>query len=66
MNEFKRLHSIPKTKNLTTHDSHYKSMKERLQEKKKILILVVCLHPLGLDVSQNPKDLLLNLILDLG
>jgi len=37
-------------------------MKGRLQEKKKILILVVRLRPLGLDASQNPKDLLLNLV----
>jgi len=48
MNEFKRLHSIPKMKNLATHGSHYKSMKGRLQEKKRILILAVCLHPLSL------------------
>jgi len=66
MNEFKRLHSIPKMKNLATHGSHYKSMKGRLQEKKRILILAVCLRPLGLDASQNPKDLLLNLVLGLG
>ena len=26
MNEFKRLHSTPKMKNLATHGSHYKSM----------------------------------------
>jgi len=30
MNEFKRLHSTPKIKNLATHGSHYKSMKGRL------------------------------------
>jgi len=53
-------------KNLATHGSHYKSMKGRLQEKKRILILAVCLCPLGLDASQNPKDLLLNLVLGLG
>jgi len=41
-------------------------MKGRLQEEKKILILVVRLRPLGLDVSQNPKNLLLNLVLGLG
>jgi len=41
-------------------------MKERLQEKKRILILAVCLSPLGLDASQNPKNLFLNLVLGLG
>jgi len=65
MNEFKRLHSTPKMKNLATHGSHYKSMKGRLQ-KKRISILAVCLHPLGLDASQNPKNLPLNLVLGLG
>jgi len=39
---------------------------ERLQEKNRILILTVCLRSLGLDASQNPKDLLLNLVLGLG
>jgi len=41
-------------KNLATHGSHYKSMKGRLQKKKKILILMVCLRPLGLDASKKP------------
>jgi len=53
-------------KNLATFGSHYKSMKGRLEEKKRILILVVCLRPLGLDVLQNPKNLLLNSVLGLG
>jgi len=53
-------------KNLATRDSHYKPMKGRLQEKKRILILVACLYPLGLNTSQNPKNLFLNLILGLG
>jgi len=66
MNDFKRLHSTPKMKNLATHGSHYKLIKRRLQEKERILILAVCLRPLGLDASQNPKNLLLNLVLGLG
>jgi len=41
-------------------------MKGRLQEKKKILILAVRLCPLGLDFFQNPKNLILNLVLGLG
>jgi len=53
-------------KNLATHGSHYKSMKGRLQEKKRILISVVCPCPLGLDASQNPKNLILKSILGLG
>ena len=39
---------------LATHGSHYNLMKGRLQEKKKILILVICLHPL---VLMSPKTL---------
>jgi len=53
-------------KNLATHDSHYKSIKGRLQEKKIILIPAVCLRLLGLGASQNPKNLLLNSVLSLG
>jgi len=53
----------PKMKNL---GSHYKPTKGRLQEKKRILILVVCLRPLGLDASQNPTNLFLNLVLRIG
>jgi len=53
-------------KNLATHGSHYKSMKGRLQEKKKILILAVCLCSLGLDAFRNLKLALLNLFLGLS
>jgi len=45
-------------------------MKGRLQEKKKIGALLSFLSsvsvPLGLDASQNPKNLLLNSVLGLG
>jgi len=53
-------------KNVATDGSHYKSMKGRLLEKKKILAPDGCLCPLGLDVSQNPKNLFLNSVLGLG
>jgi len=56
----------PKDAEFSYSCSHYKPMKERLQEKKRILILAVCLSPLGLDASQNPKNLFLNLVLGLG
>jgi len=56
----------PKDEELVTHGSHYNPMKGRLQEEKKILILVVYLRPLGLDAFQNPKNLLLNLVLGVG
>jgi len=41
-------------------------MKGRLQEDNKILILAVRLCPLSLDASQNPKNLLLNLVFGLS
>jgi len=55
-----------KVAELATHSSHYNPMKGRLQEKKKILILAVRLRPPGLDFVQNPKNPLLDLVLDLG